>query len=95
MRPFSDELKAEIQVRVRLPWAEQEKAYNYVFDREQIMDALRPLPRDREINPFEQHEAMKQYDRRKRLIGMVAQAIAAALMNACEMEDTDHGYRKT
>lgn len=83
-----------ICVSVLLPWAEKELNYHYMIDRFQAQEALKPLPRNREFDPFEGREAQAQRERRGGLIDMVAMMIARALMTACESEDTDHGYRK-
>ena len=89
---FDDEVK--IEVSVRLPWAKKEVTYGYAIGRHQAREALVPLPKDREIDPAAMFEAQRQHERRERLIDLVAQQIAGALMTACESQDTDHGYPK-
>ena len=93
MIDMNDSVK--IQVCVRLPWAaNEEKTYLYAMDSLEAGGALTPLPRNRELSPFEYAEASRHHERRKRLIELVAKMISNALMNACESEDTNYGYKK-
>jgi hypothetical protein len=85
--------RVEIRVYVQLPWADKEKCYSYAIDRLEVSDSLAPMSRNREIGPFEHTEAIRHHERRKRLIELVANMISNSLMNACESEDTDHGYK--
>lgn len=91
MIDFND---VRIQVRVGLPWSNQIKEYQYEIARLEAEDSLAPLPRNRELDPFLYAESMRQHERRKRLIDLVSKMISNALMNACESEDTDRGYKK-
>ena len=89
---FNDAVRVE--VRVRLPWAEDELVYGYAIDRHQAREGLVPLPRDREIDQFSCIEAQRQIERRSRLVHMVSEQIAGALISACESQDTVRGYPK-
>ncbi len=82
----------EIRVYVWMPWAKEEKAFSYAIDRNQAEKDLTPLPRSREVDYFSALEAERQHERRKRLVEMVSNMISAALMTACESEDTVNGY---
>jgi len=93
MMEFYNE-SVRIEVNIRLPWAKNELRYQYAIDKKQAREGLVPLPKEREFDPYAAFEAQRQNDRRHTLVDMVSRQIAGALMNACESQDTDHGYPK-
>lgn len=78
---------AEIRVEIYLPWSDKRYACHYRFDREAVQESLIPLPKYRELNCLDAMEAERQYDKRKRLVEMVANSIAHSVLLACEKGD--------
>lgn len=86
--------RVEIQVYIRLPWTNKERVCSYAIDRFEVNDSLAPLSQNKEIDPSEYFEKMKQMERRKRLIDLIAKMISNSLINACASEDIDHDIKR-
>jgi hypothetical protein len=84
----------KISVIVQLPWSKEDQEFNYAIDMIQAQEGLIPLPREREIDGFSFMEAQRQIVRRENLAKMVSSMITAAILTACESEDTINGYKK-
>lgn len=93
MSEFGDTVN--IEVTVMLPWANKKiPPFHYAISRQVAREALIPLPREIEFDPYQRYKAEEQSKRRRAFIDVVARQIAGALLSACESQDTDHGYEK-
>lgn len=97
MRP---ELIVSIRVDVKehMPnWAPLAAAINLDL-RHHLFDALRPLPRDRELIPSEQRRALEQRRRREAIATRIARQltnfITDKIVDAVEQNDSTFGYTR-
>ena len=86
--------KLDVRVTVELPTGKREQ-FGYAWP-EHHLDGrtFAPLPQDREIDPMALHEAMAQRDRRNRIAAVIGRAIAEAILEAAERNDTVRGYAR-
>ena len=85
-----------IEVYVYLPWAKERGPFRagYMVDAATAHRALTPLPREREIDRLAMIEASEQRRRRRDVVGTVSRVLAETILQACEAEDTENGYRR-
>lgn len=87
---------ARIRVSIILPTPLGERKYDYQHEVDELLfiDALRPLPRTRELDPWSYEEGRRMREKRRDMAELISRQISISILHGIEQQDTDHGYTK-